>query len=146
MISPSCGIQGAISKSVGKRLVHSTYPCKEVKFVKKQQELRDSLAGFLAFTGKSNQSHHKLSGKDDLFLDKLNNEQRPNIWWIQIKEGEPWAHILTPSACWSQKDNFSLCFRKWQHMFESSCGSLFPHGVATWHWCAKHSLSLQWWN
>ena len=50
---------------------------------------RDSLAGFLAFTGKINQSHHKLSGKDDLFLDKLNNEQRPNIWWIQIKEGEP---------------------------------------------------------
>ena len=56
----------------------------------------------------------KLSGKDGLFVDKLNNEQsrRPNIWCIQIKEGETMSSYFTRAHAEAKKENSSLCFRK----------------------------------
>jgi hypothetical protein len=102
-------------KVFGERVVHSTYGWKEVKFVnKKQQEPETLLQGFLRSQEKSIDQITKLSGKDGLFVDKLNNEQsrRPNIWWIQIKEGETMSSYFTRAHAEAKKENSSLCFRK----------------------------------
>ena len=102
-------------KVFGERVVLSTYGWKEVKFVnKKQQEPETLLQGFLRSQEKSIDQITKLSGKDGLFVDKLNTEQsrRPNIWWIQIKEGETMSSYFTRAHAEAKKENSSLCFRK----------------------------------
>eukprot|EP00435_Cladocopium_sp_Y103_P007050 s1814_g2.t1 len=104
-----------IYKTFGEKVVHSTYGWQEVRFDhRKQTESEILLQGFLRAPEKSIDEVMKLSGKDGIFVDRLTNERRPrpNVWWIQIKEGEDMPAYLARASAEAKKENCSMCFRK----------------------------------
>ena len=114
---------------------------------KKQQEPETLLQGFLRSQEKSIDQITKLSGKDGLFVDKLNNEQsrRPNIWWIQIKEGETMSSYFTRAHAEAKKRKLQLMFSQgWQHMFGSSSPRKLAHATATCMDPPRRSQALVW--